>query len=286
MPDGVRGIAAGVELSPALTAPPARLRWAGPLLLARRILLPLLTLLGALWLWEWACRAFRISSLLLVPPSEVWATLSLAFPILLPHARATLLETIAGFLLAAAAGLALGTMITASRRLNQAFMPYILMFQLVPKIALAPLFIVWLGVGTPSRLAFATFIAFFPVVIATATGLASAERRALLLARSAMATRGQAFLHIRFPYAMPHIFAGLKVALTMAMIGVIVGEFVTAQQGLGYIIMFASSAAQTALMLAAIALLCVEGLVLYALLAGADALLRRRFGPPVTTTEF
>jgi NitT/TauT family transport system permease protein len=285
MPDGAGSIAS-IALAPPRARPRAALRWAGPLLLARRVLLPVLFLGGALWLWEWACRALRISSLLLVPPSEVWSTLSMAFPILLPHAKATLIETILGFGLAAAAGLALGTMITASRRLNMAFMPYILVFQLVPKIALAPLFIVWLGVGTPSRLAFATFIAFFPVVIATATGLASAERRALLLARSVMATPWQTFLHIRFPYAMPHIFAGLKVALTMAMIGVIVGEFVTAQQGLGYIIMFASSAAQTALMLAAIALLCIEGLVLYAILASADAMLRRRFGPPVTTTEF
>ncbi len=134
--------------------------------------------------------------------------------------------------------------------------------------------------------AFSTFIAFFPVVIATATGLASAERKALLLARSVMPTRWQSFRYIRFPYAMPHIFAALKVALTMAMIGVIVGEFVTAQQGLGHIIMFAFSAAQTALMLAAIGLLCAEGLALYALLATGDALLRRRFGPPVTATEF
>lgn len=286
MPDGVESIARGVPLRAPRLPVGSLAAWAGPLLLARRVLLPVAALAGALWFWEWACRAFRISPLLLVPPSEVWTTLSTAFPILLPHATATLLETVMGFGLAAAAGLALGTMVTASRRLNQAFMPYILMFQLVPKIALAPLFIVWLGVGTPSRLAFATFIAFFPVVIATATGLASAERKALLLARSVMATRWQGFLHIRFPYAMPHIVAGLKVALTMAMIGVIVGEFVTAQQGLGYIIMFASAAAQTGLMLAAIALLCAEGLVLYALLAGGDALLRRRFGPPVTTTEF
>ena len=285
MPDGVDSIGR-IAAAPMTGLPSWKARWSGPLLLLRRILLPVAVFLGALWFWEWACRAWRISSLLLVPPSEVWSTIRQTFPILLPHATATLVETVLGFLLATAAGLALGTMITASRRLNQAFMPYILMFQLVPKIALAPLFIVWLGVGTPSRLAFATFIAFFPVVIATATGLASAERRSLLLARAVMATPWQTFVSIRFPYATPHIVAGLKVALTMAMIGVIVGEFVTAQQGLGYIIMFASSAAQTGLMLAAIALLCAEGLVLYALLAGGDAWLRRRFGAQVTTTEF
>lgn len=283
MPDG--GATLAGLAPPALPARPFA-RWVGPWLAARRVLLPVLLLLGTLWFWEWACRAFRVSSLLLVPPSEVWSTLSMAWPILMPHALATLQETVMGFGLATILGLSLGTMITASRLLNMAFMPYILVFQLVPKIALAPLFIVWLGVGTPSRLAFATFIAFFPVVIATATGLASAERKSLLLARSAMATGWQSFFHIRFPYAMPHIFAGLKVALTMAMIGIIVGEFVTAQRGLGYIIMFASSAAQTALVLAAIAILCAEGLLLYALLAGGDGLLRRRFGPPVTTTEF
>jgi len=284
MPDGASSIAAVAPPAPVRPAPGRR--WGGVALAGRRVVLPVLAFVIALALWEWACRAFRISSLLLVPPSEVWSTLSMALPILWPHALATLRETVEGFLLASLAGLALGTLVTASPRARMAFMPYILTLQLVPKIALAPLFIVWLGVGPTSRLAFAVFIAFFPVVIATATGLASAERKVLLLGRALTATQWQSFIHLRFPYAMPHIFAGLKIALTMAMIGIIVGEFVTAQQGLGYIIMFASAAAQTGLVLAAIALLCAEGLVLYALLALADAAVRRSFGPPVTTTEF
>jgi NitT/TauT family transport system permease protein len=110
------------------------------------------------------------------------------------------------------------------------------MFQLIPKIARAPLFVVWLGVGGRSCVVVAIFIAFFPVVVSTATGRVSAKPEVLQLSRSLTANEWQMFRLARFPYAMPFVFAGMKVGVTMAMIGVIVGEFITAQAGLGYII--------------------------------------------------
>jgi len=149
---------------------------------------------------------------------------------------------------------------------------------LIPKIALAPLFIVWLGVGSRSGIVVGIFIAFFPVVVSTATGLVSAKPEVLLLCRSLTASEWQMFRLARFPYAMPFVFGGMKVGVTMAMIGVIVGEFITAQAGLGYIIMFASSAGETATVLAAIVLLCGIGLALYGIVALGELALLRWYG--------
>ena len=254
--------------------------------LGRRVLLPLALALFVLGVWEWGVRVAHVSTLLIVPPSAIWETLVRAWPILLQQAEPTVVETVLGFGLAALVGMALGAFMILSRRVQQALQPHIILFQLIPKVALAPLFIIWLGVGPASRLTFALFLAFFPMVVATSAGLLSADRNAVRLCTSLTATPLQTFLAVRLPYAVPHIFAGLKISVTMAMIGVIVGEFVTAQQGLGYIIMFASSAGETALVFAAIALLCVIGLVLYGAVELAEWLVRRRLGVSITTTEF
>ena len=188
----------------------------------------------------------------------------------------TTLETIVSFVVATCCGVAVA--ITFSAWVREALYPNILMFQVIPKIALAPLFIVWLGVGSQSCVMFGIFIAFFPVVVSTATGLVSAKPEILQLCRSMTASEWQIFRVARFPYAMPFIFAGMKVAVMMAMIGVIVGEFVTAQAGLGYIIMFASSAGETATVLAAIVLLYGIGLVLFGIVALGELAMRRWYG--------
>jgi NitT/TauT family transport system permease protein len=173
-----------------------------------------------------------------------------------------------------------------SRRVEQAFWPHILIFQLVPKVAVAPLFIIWLGMGPTSRLCFAVFLSFFPIAVSTAAGFRSVDRTVLRLCQSLTASRWQVFFRVRMPYAIPHIFAGLKVGATVAIIGVVVGEFVTAQEGLGYIIMFASSAAETALVFAAIGMLCVIGLGLYGAVALAEWFVRRWYGAPIDAGGF
>ncbi|MEP9355779.1 ABC transporter permease [Xanthobacter sp. KR7-65] len=254
--------------------------------LAQRVLLPLAVAILTLLAWEYGTRLAKISPLLIAPPSAVWSTLKESFPILLQQAMPTLTETVVGFLLAALLGVTLGTVLVLSRRVRQALYPHILLFQLIPKVALAPLFIVWLGIGPTSRLSFAVFLAFFPVVVATMAGLMSADRDILRLCTALTATRWQTFVSVRVPYAMPYLFAGLKISVTMAIIGVIVGEFVTAQEGLGYIIMFASSADDTALVFAAIAMLCAVGLSLYGLVALAEVLVQRRLGVSITSSEF
>jgi NitT/TauT family transport system permease protein len=254
--------------------------------LGRRVLLPTLLAATVALAWEFGTRAAHISPLIIVPPSAVWQVMSASFPILLQQSVPTVQETVVGFALASVIGIVLGTTLVLSRRVRQALYPHILTFQLIPKVALAPLFIVWFGVGPSSRLSLAVFMAFFPVVISTVTGLISADRNILRMAAAVTASPWQTFYSVRIPYALPHIFAGLKVAVTMAMIGVIVGEFVTAQAGLGYIIMMASSAADTALVFAAIILLCVAGLALYGAVALAEWLIERRMGVSITSSEF
>ena len=236
--------------------------------------------------WQWLTVWLHVSPMLLVPPTAVWDVLAESWPILFQQAWPTLVNAVAGFLMAAVLGVVLGGVLVASRRVEQAFWPHILMFQLIPKVALAPLFIIWLGMGPSSRLTFAVFLSFFPILVSAATGFRAADATALRLCRSLTASTWQVFLHVRLPYAIPHIFAGLKVGVTVAMIGVVVGEFVTSQEGLGYIIMFASSAAETALVFAAIVLLCVIGMGLYCAVALVELFVRRWYGAPFTAGGF
>jgi NitT/TauT family transport system permease protein len=251
--------------------------------LGRVVGLPLGFAVLATIAWEILCRVAKISPELLPPPSAVWHVLAGNPAILLEQALPTTIEVVVSFGVATVVGVLLAIAITFSVAVREALYPNIVMFQLIPKIALAPLFIVWLGVGSRSCIVVGVFIAFFPVVVSTATGLVSAKPEILQLCRSLTASEWQSFVMVRFPYAMPYVFAGMKVGVTMAMIGVIVGEFITAQAGLGYIIMFASSAGETATVLAAIVVLCVIGLVLYGLVGLGELLVRRWYGGEMPT---
>ena len=172
------------------------------------------------------------------------------------------------------------------RRLEQALFPHLVLFQIVPKIALAPLFVIWFGVGSESRLIFALFLSFFPIAAATAGGLARTKPEALRLCAALTASSWRTFISVRVPFAIPSIFAGLKMGMTMALIGTIVGEFVTGQQGLGYIIMFAAASADSALTFAALALLCVVGLAVYGAVVVAETVAQRWYGAPFVTEGF
>ncbi|UOM34222.1 ABC transporter permease [Acuticoccus sp. I52.16.1] len=267
-----------IEATAARVATRRRKRLAGVGTRVRVVVLPILTALAVFAAWELIVDAYDISNALLPAPSEIATRLSVVLPFLLKQAVPTTLETIAGFAIATVLGIALAVLISASRFVREAIYPNIVFFQLIPKIALAPLFIVWLGIDSPSRVTFAVFICFFPVVVATLTGLGSVDRDLLRLCRAVGASRWKVYTQVRFPVAIPHIFAGLKIAITFAMIGVIVGEFITAQAGLGYMILFGASQADMTLIFASITLLCVIGLLLYAIIVAAEALVLRRYG--------
>ena len=241
----------------------------------RAIVLPVGLALVVLGLWQAACVVGQIPPVILPSPLSTFRYIGERWDILLTHAIPTTVESALGFLLATILGVALAVVITYSAIVREALYPNLVFFQLIPKIALAPLFIIWLGIGTQSRVAFSVFIAFFPVVIATSAGFASVDRGMLRLCRSLTATERQIFLHVRFPAALPYIFSGMKVAVTLAIIGVIIGEFITAQAGLGYLIIFATARADTEVSMAAIVVLCVCGLLLYGLVALAEAVASR-----------
>jgi NitT/TauT family transport system permease protein len=245
---------------------------------ARTLVLPVVAASIVIGCWETVVRVKHISSTLLPAPSAVAYRLMETLPFLLGQAVPTTLETIASFLISMVLGICLAVLICKSRLMRDALYPNIVMFQLIPKIALAPLFIVWLGIGSTSRITFAVFISFFPVVVATLTGLMSVDRELLRLCKAVGADESRIYAKVRFPAAVPHLFAGLKIAITFAMIGVIVGEFITAQAGLGYMILFAASQAEMTLIFASIVVLCVIGLILYGLIVMAEALALRRYG--------
>lgn len=244
----------------------------------RRIVLPLLFALGTLAVWEAVVRAFSIREVLLPAPSAIAARLIETFPLLMQHAWPTVWESVAGFTIASVLGVALAALLSASGLMRSMLYPNVVLFQLIPKIALAPLFIVWLGIGFQSRLTFSVFISFFPVVIAALAGLDHVDKSLLRLCRALTASSWQVFTSVRLPHALPYVFSGMKIATTFAIIGVIVGEFITSQAGLGYLILFASSQADTSLILAAIVVLCAFGLVFYGGVALLERWTQRVFG--------
>jgi NitT/TauT family transport system permease protein len=245
---------------------------------ARTLVLPVVAAAIVLGCWEAVVRIKHIPNTLLPAPSAVAYRLMETLPFLLGQAVPTTIETIASFLISMVLGIFIAVLICKSRLIRDVLYPNIVLFQLIPKIALAPLFIVWLGIGSTSRITFAVFISFFPVVVATLTGLMSVDRELLRLCKAVGADESRIYAKVRFPAAVPHLFAGLKIAITFAMIGVIVGEFITAQAGLGYMILFAASQAEMTLIFASIVVLCVIGLILYGLIVMAEALALRRYG--------
>jgi NitT/TauT family transport system permease protein len=239
------------------------------------LVLPLATAFGCLIAWQAIAVYGDISPTILPPPTMVLQQLVLNFWLILKHTIPTTYETLFAFGLSIPLGIMLAGLMVYSKLAYQALYPNIVFFQLIPKIALAPLFIVWLGIGASSRVTFSIFISFFPILVATATGLQSVETTMLRLCRSLRMSQWQILIRVRFPTSFPFIFSGMKVAVTLAIIGIVVGEFIASQQGLGYLILFASSRQQTDLALACIAVLCVVGIALYGGVAAFEKLLMR-----------
>jgi NitT/TauT family transport system permease protein len=229
----------------------------------RRWAPPLTAVVGAVIVWEIAVRLFAIPEYLLPAPSAVASALVVHWRYLGVHALVTLGEILAGFGLAVAVGIPLAMVIVYSPMFERAVYPLLVAAQSVPKIAIAPLLIVWAGLGLFPKVLVAFAISFFPIVIDTVVGFRTVEPEMLHLARSMGAGDRKIFLKIRFPSAIPNIFAGLKVAVTLAVVGAIVGEFIQADQGLGYALQQATSVLDTRLGFAVIVVLAAMGIVLF-----------------------
>ncbi|MFI6900657.1 ABC transporter permease [Nonomuraea sp. NPDC050394] len=225
---------------------------------------PALGLLVALAAWWLVTAAFPlVHPAVLPPPGEVLAAFSARPGELLAGLLATTVETVAGFAISVAAGVLLGLALAASRVVERMFSPLLVAVNAVPKIALGPLLVVSLGWGQRPILAMVFLLCFFPIVLSTATGLTTTPADLAELARSLDASRWQAFRKVRLPAALPQIFVGLKVAMPLAAIGAVIGEFQAGEGGLGYQIVQYSGIADVATAWAAIILVAAMSIVLY-----------------------
>jgi NitT/TauT family transport system permease protein len=244
----------------------------------RPVILPIATAAAVLLVWQAATVLFHIPPVILPAPTQIAAELWRILPILLHHAVPTTFDSLAAFVVASALGVGLAIAITYSPLVRDTLYPNLVLFQLIPKIALAPLFVVWLGITSESRVAYSAFVSFFPVVISAVVGFGNADSSTLRLCRSLTASDWQSFMLVRFPFALPAIFSGMKIAMTMAVTGVIIGEFISAKAGLGYYILYASSRMETAAIFAALSVLCMIGAALYGAVALAERSIRRIYG--------
>ena len=224
-------------------------------------------------IWEVVVRALNVASFLLPPPSAVFEEILSRPGIYWSNFLVTLGGTVAGFLIAAFAGVLIGIVLVYSRGLRAVLYPIIVVLQTAPKIAIAPLLIVWLGYGLPPKLVMVVSISFFPVVMSTVAGLSCRREGSSRSRANAQGGAIQQFVKVAFPQAMPVIFSGLKVAVTLAVIGEIVAEFVSGNTGLGNIIVVANSELNVAMSFAALLLLCAMGLGLFGLMELLERLL-------------
>ena len=200
--------------------------------------LRLLLIVAVLVVWEAMVVLFAIPQFILPAPSNVFVAFYRGFAsaLYIDHIWITVTETLMGFVLGTALAFMLGTVIALSRPVEYFLYPFVVMFQAMPKVALAPLIIVWFGLGLTSKVVNAALVAFFPLMVNTIVGLRSAEEDKVNLMRSLAASKTQIFWMLQLPNAMPYIFAGLEIAMIFALIGAIVAEFVGAQAGLGMLI--------------------------------------------------
>ena len=217
--------------------------------------------------WQAAVEVLHIPDIILPTRPILPIILCGATSLSITHLWPTLIQTIWGFVLAVVGGVLLAIVVSLTEFGRRAVMPLLVVAQIVPKIAVAPLLMLWFGLGDLSRVLIAFLVAFFPMVINTASGLSSVDQEVVLLGRAFARSKWMFFRKIQFPHALPYIFDGMKVSITLSIIGVIVAEFVSSQRGLGYLIMFANGELDTVMMMTAIAVLSLLGLALYGVIA-------------------
>ena len=237
---------------------------------ARRVVLPVVVFVGLLILWEAAVPLFSIQQIVLPPPSGVAVTLvDTAGPILF-HARQTLMTTLIGFGAAVVLGLVLGFAIGASATVNDAVYPLLVGFNSIPKAAVVPLLVMWFGIGSVPAVLTAFLLAFFPIAVNVAVGLATLEPELSDVLRVLGASRWQIFRKVGVPRTMPLFFASLKVAISSAFVGSVISETVASNAGIGYLMAVAASDFNTRLAFAGLFVLAALGVLLYGLFAAVE----------------
>ncbi len=238
----------------------------------RTALYPLVGIVAMLAVWQLYVSALGVSRIVLPGPLDIVRAAAANWPILMRETWPTFLESVLGFALAVAIGIPVAVCVASSRVLNLTLYPLLIATQSVPKVAVAPIILVWFGLGLQSKLVIAFLVAFFPIVVDTATGMRATPAGLIELARSLRASRLQIFLKVQFPAALPSIFAGAKVAVTLAVIGAVIGEFVGSLNGLGNLLLTANSQLDSPLAWAALVWLSVLGILLFAAVVAIERL--------------
>jgi len=234
-----------------------RLRWIGRL---RYFLISFVVLFA---LWELLARAFEVPSYLLPAPSVIWTDFSVRWERVLDNTWVTTEEILVGYFFAVGVSIPLALLVSYSKTIENAVYPIIVFLQIVPKIAVAPLFIIWFGFGFTPKVLIVFLLSFFPIVVAAIAGFKSIDEETMELARSTGASQWMTFRKIRLPAAMPSIFTGLKVAAALSSTAAVVAEFVASDSGLGYLLLEFNGDLETPMVFATIIVLSIVGLIVY-----------------------
>jgi NitT/TauT family transport system permease protein len=222
-------------------------------------------------MWELICLGFGIKDIVLPRPTQVIHTLVTRFPAIWPHAVQTLYETIVAFAFGIVLGVALGVLVGSSRLAYDVTYPLLIGFSSIPKVAVVPIFVLWFGAGTVPAILTAITLAFFPIVVNVATGLATTEPELEDVMRAMKATKLDILFNVGLPRTMPYFFASLKVAVTQAFVGTVIAETVASNRGIGNLMMIASSSFDVPLVFAGLLILAALGVGLYVIFSLIEA---------------
>ena len=259
-------VSSSSEVSSGVESDDARLFW---LRIARRSYAPLAIVI-VLIVWEWLVRLCKVPPLILPTPSAVFDHIVSHRALYIAFSQPTLIEILAGFAVAAVAGILLGILVSFSDLAKRTVYPLLVSSQMVPKVAIAPVFIIWFGTGLEAKVLISFLIAFFPIMVSTMVGLEAIDADMVRLFRSMGAGAYRTFMKLRLPAALPNIFAGLKIGMSLAVVGAVVAEFVAADRGLGYYLLYANGQLDTPGVFGALLLLTVVGVVLYYMVEGVE----------------
>ena len=239
---------------------------------ALNILLPFIAVIAFLVLWSAGVRVFEIPDYLLPTPEDVIRRVARDWYVLARNASYTMQSVLSGFAAAVLVGVPLAFAVVLSRSVERVTMPFLVMSQTIPKVAIAPILVVWLGFGILPKIAIVFLIAFFPIVVSTVVGLKSVESDMVDLVRSMGARTLKIMLRVRGPTALPQMFAGFKIAICLSVVGAVVGEFVGSDKGLGYLLLTATGTLDGTLVWSALFILIAIGIVLFAIVSKLERL--------------
>jgi len=229
-------------------------------------------------IWEAACVVLKIPNYLIPSPHRVLEKIVESWPLLYAHSLTSVAEILLGFVLASVCALVCAIAMVHSKRIEAVLEPFLVVSQVIPKVALAPLFIIWFGHGVLPKIIIAMMIAFFPVLVNAVVGLRSVDAEIIELMDSIAANRRQLFWRVRLPNSLPYIFPALKVAALLSIVGAMVGEFVGSDRGLGYLMIIGDVNLDTDLLFAALVVVTAFGMVVYAIIEAFERRIESRYG--------